>query len=288
MLTLKVNPYVWTNNSVTIKSSVLSLDLKQQNGSRLNIFGLSHPIELFIPGNGQEEEIKNDTVGHLFVKPYNDSSAIRYHKIEIANEFESAFVEIIPENGSHFDVFVSRGFKPTPDNYTFGTRIPDFSSCTNESKIGYFNCTSNPYTFSVSRNVTGNIGVHFIGIRLALNVDARTAGLKRKRAVRSCMDTHGRQKRSCIGVKDPPTTPPPTPEVIVPQYDERTDVNYTMSVKLRSCLYWSEKKQTWTNDGCEVCYFQATIIYNLLSCCYCSAFYVTLHVFGPLPYLEKT
>ncbi|KAL9952071.1 hypothetical protein ACROYT_G039275 [Oculina patagonica] len=219
MLTLKVNPYVWTNNSANIKSSVLSLDLKKQDGSPLNISGLSHPIELFIPEEEQEEVIKNDTAGHLFVKPYNDSSAIRYHKIEIANEFE-------------FRIY--------------------FSSCTNKSKIGYFNCTSNPYTFSVSSNVTGNIGVHFIGIRLGVDVDAQTAGLKRKRAVRSCTDTHGRQKRSCIGVKDPPTTPPPTPKIIVPQYDERTDVNYTMSVKMRSCLYWSEKKQTWTNEGCKI------------------------------------
>lgn len=254
MLTLKVNPYVWTNNSVNIKSSVLSLDLKKQDGSLLNISGLTNPIELFIPEEDQEEDFRNDTRGHLFVKPYNDSSAIRYHKIEIANEFESAFVEIRPENGSRLDVFVGSGFKPTPDNYTFVTKIPDFSSCKNKSKIGYSNCTSSPYVFSVSSNVTGNIGVHFIGIRLASDVDAGTASpTNRKRTVRSCMDSLGRQKRSCIGVKDPPTTPPPTPKFIVPRYDKRTDVNYTMSVKVRSCLFWSEKKQTWTNDGCRVC-----------------------------------
>lgn len=253
MLTLKVNPYVWTNTSVNIKSSVLSLDLKNQDGSRLNISGLSHPIELFIPEEDHKEEIKIETGRHLFLKPYNDSSAIRYHKIEIESELESTFVEIRPENGFRFDVFVSSGVKPTPDNCTFRTQIPDFSSCNNKTKIGYFNCTSNPYVFTVSSNVTGNIGVHFIGIRLALDLDARIAGFNRKRTVRSCIDTHGRQKRSCIGVKDPPTTPPPTPEIIVPQYDKRTDVNYTMSVTMRSCLFWSERGQAWTNHGCKVC-----------------------------------
>ena len=256
MVTLKVNPYVWANNSASVKSSVVSLDLKKQDGSRLNISGLSHPIELFIPEEGQEKELENDTASHLFVKPSNGSNAIRYHKIEIMNKIESAFVEIRPENGSRLDVFVSSGFKPTTDNYTFTTKIPDFSSCKNKSEIGHFNCTSNPYAFSVSSDDTGGIGVHYIGIRLALDVDNVTSIPNRKRTVRFCMDTHGRQKRSCIGVKDPPTTIPPTPKIIVPQYDKSTDVNYTMSVKMKSCLFWSELIQTWTGYGCKVCYLQ--------------------------------
>lgn len=260
MVTLKVNPYVWANNSVNVKSSVVSLDLKRPDGSRLNISGLSHPIELLIPEEGQEKELENDTASHLFVKPSNDSDAIRYHKIEIMNEIESAFVEIRPENGSHLDVFVNSGFKPTADNYTFATKIPDFSSCKNKSKIGHFNCTSNPYAFSVSSNVTGAIGVQYIGIRLALEVDNGTLIPIRKRTVRSCIDTHGRQKRSCIGVKDPPTTTPPTtPKIRVPQYDKSTDVNYTMTVKMKSCLFWSEVIQTWTGYGCKVCYLLGAI-----------------------------
>lgn len=247
MLTLQVNPFVWTNSSKRIKSSVLRLDLKDVDGSHLNISGLSQPIELFIPEKDQKEDIANYTRDHLFVKrSSNDSSTLRYHRIVIENEFQSAFIEIRPKNNSIFDVFVSSGVKPTPGSYAFKTRIPNFSSCRNyDARTGYSNCTGNPYTFSLSSNVTGDIGVHFIGIRLAL--DARRS--KRSGIIRSCKDSHGRQKRSCIGVKDPPT---PTPEIIVPQYDERTDVNYTMSVKMRSCLYWSERKQTWTSEGCKV------------------------------------
>lgn len=253
-MTLQVNPYWWTNRSGDIKSSVLSLDLKKQDGSRLNISGLSHPIELFIPEENQTEEVKNDTKGILFVKPYNDNSDIRYHKIEIENEFESAFVKIRPENDSIFDVFVSSGtVKPTPENYTFRAKIPDYSSCRDyEAGTGYFNCAKDPYVFSLSSDITGDIGVHFIGIRLALGVTGRRTRSQRSRIPRSCKDSHGRQKRSCVGVKDPPTTPPPTPGTIVPQYNERTDVNYTMSVTMRSCLYWSEKKQDWTSEGCKV------------------------------------
>ena len=249
MLTLQVNPYVWTNRSKRIKSSVLKLDLKNVYGSHLNISGLSQPIELFIPQKDQRQDLPQD---HLFVKrPANDSSKLRYHRIVIENDFQSAFVEIKPKNNSIFDVFVSGGVKPTPESYTLKTRIPDYSSCKNyDARIGYSNCTGNPYIFSLSSNLTGVIGVHFVGIRLALEANERTTRSKRNDIKRPCKDSHGRQKRSCIGVKDPPT---PTPEIVVPQYDRRTDVNYTMSVVMRSCLYWSESKQIWISEGCKVC-----------------------------------
>ena len=266
MLTLQVNPYVWTNGSKRIKSSVLKLDLKNVDGSHLNISGLSHPIELFIAEKGRKEDMENSTQEHLFVKrPSNDSSSLRYHRIAIENDFQSAFVSIRPENNSVFDVFVGGGFKPTLESYTFKTKIPDFSSCTNyDAKIGYSNCTSNPYIFSLSSNVTGQVGVHFIGIGLALDATERTARSKRNDLRPSCKDSHGRQKRSCIGVKDPPTTPPPAQVKIVPQYDRHTDVNYTMSVKLKSCLYWSEGKQAWKSEGCKVRNLDVASINNLV------------------------
>ena len=230
------------------------MDLKKQDGLRLNISDLSHPIELFIPEKDPEDPIEDDSQAHLFVKPYNDSSAIRYHKITLRNEFESALVKITPENNTFFDIFVGAAVKPTQNNYTFKTTIPDVSMCEGFTPgVGYINCSSNPYVFSLSSNVTGDIGIHYIGIRLAQESNKTNALNNHRRFPRSCKDSHGRQKRSCIGVKDPPTTPPPTPKVIVPTYDALTDVNYTISVKMRSCLYWSEMKEAWTNEGCKVC-----------------------------------
>ena len=156
---------------------------------------------------------------------------------------------------------MSSGVRPTPSNYTFRTRVPNFSSCrTYDDRTGNFNCTDNPYVFSLSSNVTGEIGVHFIGIRLALDKGTRNSRIKRNRLMKSCKDSNGRQKRSCVGVKDPPTDPPPTPEIKVPQYDQRTDVNYTMSVTMRSCLYWSETRQAWTSEGCKVWDLEAMLV----------------------------
>ena len=268
MVTLKKNPYVWANSSKDIKSSVLSVDLKKQDGSRLNISDLTHPIELIIPEKDPEEPIEDDSQAHLFVKPYNDSSAIRYHKITLYNDFESALVKITPEDKAFFDVFVGAAVKPTPNNYTFRTTIPDVSLCEGFTPgIGYINCSSNPYVFSLSSNVTGYIGIQYIGIRLAQEANAKNVQKNLRRLQRSCKDSQGRQKRSCIGVKDSPTTPPPTPEVIVPTYDALSDVNYTMSVKMRSCLYWSEVKETWTNEGCKVCLFWAYFATEIGSNC---------------------
>ena len=208
---------------------------------------LSKPLELFIPM--KEPKDTNKTQNHFFLKPYNDSSAIRYHKITFKNNFETALVEIRPQRDTFVDVFVSAGVKPKADHNTFRTRIPDVSSCSNvKSGIGFSNCTSNPYMFSLSSNVTGNARDHFIGIRLAKDKNKRK---KHNRVLRSCMHSHGRQKRSCVDVKDPPTTPTPT-ERIIPQYDNLTDINYTMSVKMGACLYWSENIQDWTNEGCQV------------------------------------
>lgn len=255
MLTLQVNPYVWSKSSKYIKSSVLSVDLKEQDGSQLKISNLNHSIELLIPDKDPDRAIENDTQGHLFVKPYNDTNAIRYHKVAISNNLESALIDIRPQKSVIFDVFVGVGARPTPTNYSLKTSVPDVSLCKDFlPEIGYINCTSNPYVFSLSSSVTKNTGVHYIGIRLAHKANETNVAGEGHRVARSCKDSHGRQKRSCIGVKDPPTTPPPTPRIIVPTYDAITDVNYTMSVKMRSCLYWSEVKEVWTNEGCKVCY----------------------------------
>lgn len=245
MVTFIENPYVWANNSGYIKSSVLSLDLKKEDGSRLNISGLSHPIELSIPEKGPKEPIQNNDKDHFFVKPYNGPNDIRYHKIVLESSFGSPIVKIRPDSNAVFDVFVSAEVKPKPDNYTFRTRIPHYLSCTNPtSGNGYSNCTNDSYTFVLPASVTRRVGEIFIGIRLTSGTNKRN-----KRSRMDSIDGHGLQKHSCIDIKQPPTTPPIT---IKPEYDNETDVNYTMSVTIKNCLYWSDTKQDWTNDGCTV------------------------------------
>lgn len=169
------------------------------------------------------------------------------------------FVEVKPEEGKSLEVYVSYKTRPTVDKHSFTAIIPDIDYC-NDTETG-LNCSSEAHVIAVSSAVTGHIGVHYIGIRYPEpendnptppegegDIDAR-------RVRRGCESHGGRQKRACIGVKDPPTTPPPTPKIVIPQYNESTDVNYTLSTTVTKCLYWSEKKQAWTDDGCKVINF---------------------------------
>ena len=213
----------------------MSLDLKRTNGLRLIVSNLSEPVKLFIPINESKKVERGPD--HLFVK----SRGIRYHRIKLKSVYDTAFIEIKPENDASLDVFVSAGVKPEPNNYTFKRQIPDYSDnslCANiYLGTDFFNCAISPYMFSFSSNVTGD---HYIGIR-----DRPS----KYEVLKSAVKSHVRQKRWWITVKEPPTTPIPK---IVPKYDSRTDVNYSMSVKIGTCLYWAENKQDWTNDGCMV------------------------------------
>ena len=170
------------------------------------------------------------------------------------------FVEVKPEEGKALEVYVNYKTRPTVEKYSFTAIIPNIEYC-NDTETG-LNCSSEAYVVTVSSAITGHVGVHYVGIRYPEpeNDDVSSEGegqgeVDTRRVRRGCKSHGGRQKRACIGVKDPPTTPPPTPKIIIPQYNESTDVNYTMSASVVSCLYWSEKKQTWTDDGCKVNYY---------------------------------
>ena len=254
MLLLKENPYTWDPSSENISSSVIQFDLKTENETTLNISGLQDPFQLFLPTKYQTTGSKKTPKGHLFIKP---NGSLQVHQLYLANDDERAFVELRPQNNAIFEVFVASGARPTPEKYNFSRTIPDFSSCTRHgANIGYLNCTSDPYKFSFSSALTGRTGLQFIGIRLFINLTESPASKQprmRRGVGSSCSHGNGqREKRSCIGVKDPPTTPPPTPVLVIPKYNASADVNYTMSVTVTSCMYWSEKKQAWTSEGCQV------------------------------------
>lgn len=245
------NPFTWDDSAKLIQSSVVDFSFKNRSGSILEVSGLNDPVELFIPITREGAKSRNRHDEKYFAKPSDGSDNVRYHRINILSTDVLVDLEIKPENGKFFTVLVSPRIKPTPENYQLQFRVPDFSSCsTLNERITYRiesrNCSSNPYKVTLSYQITGKIGVHFIGIIYSGSPASNI------RMARSCGGLGKRQKRGCIGVKDPPTTPSPTPKIVVPQYNESTDVNYTMSVKITSCLYWSEKKQAWTNAGCRV------------------------------------
>lgn len=269
MLSLKHNPFSWDKSAKTVKSAVISIDLKSDKGEVLEVSGLSQEIELYIKTDRPQQ---TPVPLHSFVKPSVNGS-MQYHRVVISDEGVVISVKIVPSNGSKLEVYFRHLRRPTITNYDFMAEVPDFTSCKRRAQKfrkasypavhdGYFNCTRDPHLLTLSSDVTGHIGLHYIGIRLpSSNGDSK----KSKRRRRSCSE-NGRQKRSeiCVEFKDPPTTPPPTPRVIVPEYDPDTDVNYTLSISMGACLYWSESNEKWTSEGCRVSRKSFSIVFHFI------------------------
>lgn len=255
MLAFKNNPFTWDKSAQTVKSSVLDFKLKASGGETLNISALPEPVALFIPIASEEQPSKkeNSSAESLFAKPSDGTSNMRYHPFTISSHDVLVTIQIKPEKGRTMDIFVSYKTKPTPQDNIFNKTIPDFSTCTNVTRNSsdHLNCSSDPYTISFSSLISGHTGAHFLGIRyIKKYTDADNIGPRRKR--RSCGPDRGRVKRSCVDVKDAPTTPPPTPKIIIPTYNASTDANYSLSISVSGCLYWSESEEKWTSEGCRV------------------------------------
>ena len=256
MLAFKDNPFTWDKSAKTVKSSVLDFKLKSKGGNALNISGLQEPVALFIAiaSKGDSPEKDNSSAESLFIKPSNGTSNIRYHRFMVSSHDVLVTIQIKPEKGKTVHVFVNYRTKPTPRRNVFNTTIPNWSTCTNftQNSSETLNCSSDPYTLSFSSLVSGHTGPHFLGIRYMKRDAQADSSINSRRKRRACGPIHGRMKRSCVDVKDAPTTPPPTPMIIIPKYNSSTDANYSLSISVSGCLYWSETKEKWTGEGCRV------------------------------------
>ncbi|XP_048586754.1 uncharacterized protein LOC5520731 isoform X2 [Nematostella vectensis] len=264
MLSMKQNPYTWDASADKVKSPVLSIDLKDTSGQKLEISGLREEIELIVEGPPDAKVLPPIA---SFLKPSVNGS-MQFHTTNVTSKDVTIQVTLIPTGGKELSVYFRHRRRPTVETHDYHTKVPDYSSCTKVSdkdlesgqvltdygigdsvtqEAGYFNCTRDPYVITISQEMINGTGLYFIG--LLYNHTGADAKSRRRR---SCLS--GRQKRDviCAEFKDPPTTPPPTPQIIRPKYDPQTDVNYSIAISAKSCLYWSEDKQKWTSDGCRV------------------------------------
>lgn len=198
----------------------------------------------FRKGRSAKEELPQK---HFFVKPFVEEQWMRHHVMFLSSEELTATIHVTSQLHTFLDIYVRYNERPTLEEFAYKTTLPDYSSC-RITEMDLFRCALNPYSFDITSNLTGHIGRHFIGIIYSEENEAQRV---RKRKSLCGEDSSGRQRRSCVGVKDPPT-PLPQENIISPEYNASSDVNYTMSVSMGACLYWHEVEQVWTTKGCKV------------------------------------
>ena len=277
----KKNPYTWDSrqDATTVESKVLDVIVEKGNGT-LDRFD-NKPVDLFIPMLTKNVDSGIST-NHYFVKPSNhlmDSENIRYHPISIPRR-HAAFVRIKPQGDHQLRVYVGASEFPTSNDSIISTVVPKKLSCENgKTSEDSLDCDSDHYTIRIPKGLTG---LHYIGIQYlrakTINDtadDVRRADRKRRRKIRSL------EKAPCVKVKDPPTTPP---RVVIPEYNANVDVNYTLSLSMGSCLYWSSTPEEWTDEGCKVItpfFHFSSLFFLFLSLCavLCCVFYFVLFCF---------
>ena len=133
-------------------------------------------------------------------------------------------------------MFVRYGQRPTVTEYDAERKVPD-RKCS-------LKCDDAAYDFLLVDSVLGKPGSYYIGILYDKSEQERI----RKRKRRSCFGKR-RQKRSCLEFKELPTLENIT---LIPVYDPKTDVNYSMNVEEEECLFWNRTAEKWQSNGCKV------------------------------------
>lgn len=237
----------------------------------LSISNLTVPIQLFIPkyGDAVQNLTKSEAGSEVFfVKPSTEGKDfLTYHQINVTSPYVSTSVNVKPGSDVEFDLFIRYNEKPTSMEYNFKRRIPDYSSCYHDLHLKkYVNCSMDPYTFSFSAKDSGHTGLHYLGIRYLHSFKNRTKShttinatehllIRVRKSVKDpCIGVGKRKKRSCAEYKNPPP-PKPAPtykKVVLPDFENLTDISYTLDITSGTCMFWNVEDQQWSREGCKV------------------------------------
>ena len=243
MLSIPFIPYTWDNTKHRVGSDVLVLDLKDEKSKLIKVSNLSNDIILTIP-------LKPQTIFPEKLEYFTKDDDLRFHKIDVEYENTLIVFEIVPqEPNMHFFAYMRYGQRPTSKDYDLNATVSSSENCVwkqsvHGKKEGKTDCSFNEPIETFAERP----GKYFLGVQ-SYNA---TVAKSHKREKRSCFGNK-RQKRSCVEVKDPSPTPPQSKSVTeVPVYDSKKDQNYTLRVALGSCVHWSEEREMWITDGCQV------------------------------------
>ena len=240
MINFNFNPYTTHHSSSRVKSNVVSLVLKDDNGEALDVTDLPSEIKINIPSSERDPgSITSQSQEGDFLNP----GTMKYHII-VAHETNTTLkLSLTMKSPTALTAYVKFGKHPTQTSFDI---VIDLS----EEKL-VSNCKSSAecsHDILISCNTSGKYYIGLLG-----QEENRTVHSRVKRSVLST----GTSQEKCVKFKDPPPTLAPQIEstILVPKYDPDSSVNYSLQVNAIWCVYWSEPEERWTNEGCKVTEF---------------------------------
>ena len=244
MLSIPFNPYTWDSTKQRVNSDVLALDLKDDKRKLIKVSNLSNDVIIVIP-------LKPQMVSLESPQYFTQNDNLRFYLIDVEYENTLIMLEVTPtEENTNLFVYLRYGQRPTTKVYDLNATVSKSEKCVwspgaHGRKDGKTKCSR---LTSPIETLAKRPGKYYLGVQ-GYNKSGTNS---HKRDKRSCFG-NGRQRRSCVEVKDPPPTPPQGENVtVVPVYDSKSDQNYTLRVALGSCVFWSEQREKWTTEGCRV------------------------------------
>ena len=235
MIIYNFNPYTTHHSSSRVKSNVVSLVLKDDNGEALDVTDLPSEIQINIPTSQHDQGITASQTDDFL-----NSGTIQYHVITVHETNTTLKLSMTMEKLAAITAFIKFGKHPTQTTYDIAIDLSEetlVSDCKSSEK-----CSHN---ILISCNASGK---YYIG--LLQRQENRTVHSRVKRSVLSAAES----QEKCVKFKDPPPTlaPPVKSIILEPQYDPESSVNYSLQVNAIWCMYWSETEERWTNEGCKV------------------------------------
>ena len=251
MVSMQFNPFTWGNRSKNIHSKVLTLDLKDDKTNTVRVSQLSSGILIKIPLNNAGTAKKKQL-------DFTNNITSSFHEINAAFPYSLIQLEITPvDAATNLTIFMRFGHRPTIQEHDLNGTVSSNGWCiwrrVREKMEWQRVCSPNGNT---SIEVfTEKSGKYYLEVR-------RQEGLiKPNQGQKGSPYEHGTQKLPCVKVKDPPPKGEKEP---VPEYDPKTDTNYTIQATLISCVYWSYEREMWTTEGCKVRFDSKNGIIRLL------------------------
>ena len=237
MITYTFNPQASLNSTNQVNSSVVNIDLKDNNGHALQIKDLPDDTVIEIPVS---QNYGNTTpLTEHFLNP----ELMQYHSIHVQKPQTTIKFSTWFCLQASVTAYIRYGEKPSELVFDDVVVLP---SKGNSSSAHCRNGEDNVRDILIAAK---RPGTYYIGLRLG-NEGTETVESSRKRR---SVSPERSSPDQCIKFKPPPPTSPPPDEFVVvnPGYDPAKSANYSVQVTTFWCAYWDDAEERWSSEGCK-------------------------------------